>query len=420
MIFSDGVLQQALEDTGAVDRARQEAVYRGIPSDLRAPSALRKVSLNRLEAAIEANGGVISDEMANLAGLTRIKNVFYYPETQDIVIAGPAEGWVPGIEYSTVGYKSLRPTLKLSDLAVALRAFPAGGQPTGLIGCSIDPTEEGLVAMRDYIQTQARPNVNNPAELGQYADGIRSSLGTQDVKVWGVSSKTGFAATLIAADYRMKLIGIGLEPAPVKMTTYVEKSNPQNASQNALTRWYFQPDYDCVIETKDKLGIGLLGDSVKLVGEDELVSEEGQRQVRAQQSNRASKIYTKSFTDQFDAIAQKVPVYASLRNLIDMSVAAAWLQREGIYEKAKWSADFLRDEARYPLETGVAIEKAATAVNIISHGQSVVSFPVGGGVMIEPVTALSEEHLQADKSGEVSKRYESVGQAIPEGVWWWD
>ena len=59
------------------------------------------------------------------------------------------------------------------------------------------------------------------AEVEEYAEGIRESLGLQDVKVWGISPKTNFALTLIAADYRMKLIGIGLEEKPVVMTNYV-------------------------------------------------------------------------------------------------------------------------------------------------------------------------------------------------------
>ncbi len=57
-------------------------------------SPLRKVSLNRLEKAVEsqlASGKPLADEMLALAGLTRIEYVFYLPETRDIVIAGPAE-----------------------------------------------------------------------------------------------------------------------------------------------------------------------------------------------------------------------------------------------------------------------------------------------------------------------------------------
>ena len=32
--------------------------------------------------------------MRYLAGLLRVRYVFYYPDSKDIVLAGPAEGWV--------------------------------------------------------------------------------------------------------------------------------------------------------------------------------------------------------------------------------------------------------------------------------------------------------------------------------------
>ena len=40
-----------------------------------------------------AAGQPVSDEMKYLAGLLRIHYVFFYPETGDIVLAGPAEGF---------------------------------------------------------------------------------------------------------------------------------------------------------------------------------------------------------------------------------------------------------------------------------------------------------------------------------------
>jgi len=159
---------------------------------------------------------------------------------------------------------------------------------------------------------------------------------------------------------------------------------------------------------------------VNLVGEDELVTESGQRRGTTGAGNRAAKQYAKSFTDKFAQIASKVPVYAELRNLIDMSVVAAWIQSRGICEKAEWSMDFFGDEEKFPVETGNEISKAETAVNVVAHGKGVVSFPVGGGVLIEPETALSDEHRQADNNGELQKTYDKTGVAIPENIWWWD
>ena len=65
--------------------------------------------------------------MRYLAGLLRVRYVFYYPDSKDIVLAGPAEGWVPDPAGRIVGITSRRPVVQLQDLVVALRAFPLAG-----------------------------------------------------------------------------------------------------------------------------------------------------------------------------------------------------------------------------------------------------------------------------------------------------
>ena len=414
----DGVLQRVVLDDGALALARS-AANSAIPSEMSAPSKLRKVSLTRLEAQIKENGGVVTDEMANLAGLTRIENVFVYPETGDVVVAGPAEGWKVGPEGATVGAKSGRPTLQLQDLVVALRAYPAEGKGAALVGCSIDPTEDGLRNMQAYLNTASKPNVASDEECVEYAYGIRDALGLQNVTVWGVSPKTNFAATLVAADYRMKLIGIGLEEAPVKLTTYVDKSNPARRSSNALVRWFFQPNYDCVVETEDGNAMQLVGNGVNLVGEDELVGADGKRSADKGKGNPATRAYAKSFTAKFESIADRVPVYANLRNLIDMTIVAAYLQKENVYEKANWALDFFSDESKYQTENLNAVQFAETAVNTIRRGANLVSYPTGGGVSIEPQIALEQTRVKYDDNGKIEeKRAES--QNSDSSAWWWD
>lgn len=421
MIQADGLLKRILQDDGSLNRARQQAIYQSIPSDMQMPSLCRKVSLTRLEKVIAENQGRPTDAMQNLAGLIRIENVFIYPETGDIVIAGPAEGWILGRDNAVVGMKSQRPTLQLDDLVAALRAFPPNGKATPLIGCSIDPSEEGLRKMQTFLRTERKPSLLDQRQLAFYADGIRNSLGLQNVQIWGVSPKTHFAETMVAADYRMKLIGIGLEQTPVRMITYIDKSNPLASSSNALVRWFFQPDYECVVLTADHLGMKIVGESVQLVGENELVTSSGKRVANTGHGNRATKMYARSFTDKYAQIAKKVPVYASLRNLIDMSVVAAFLQQEKVYDKVNWSMDFFGNEEKFPIELGNEIRQADTAVQILHHKQGqLVSFPTGGGVLINPRTALEKENVQYEKKEEISSLRSSTMKNIPADRWWWD
>ena len=97
---------------------------------------------------------------------------------------------------------------------MALWAFPPGKPGQRVIGCSIDPTPEGLAAMQRFLR--ATGGQATPADTQYIVNGLRASLGLQTVTVNGVSPKTNFARILVEADYRMKLIGIGLETPPVR------------------------------------------------------------------------------------------------------------------------------------------------------------------------------------------------------------
>ena len=151
--------------------------------------------------------------MLHLAGLTRIQYVFYYPETKDIVLAGPAEGWVETPDGRVVGWESGQPILELQDLAVALRTFAPGGSKNPLVYCSIDPTQDGLARMQQFLSEIGRQI--GPGDEQFIVEGLRESLGLQVITVGGVPASTHFAQVLVEADYRMKLIGIGLEEPPV-------------------------------------------------------------------------------------------------------------------------------------------------------------------------------------------------------------
>jgi hypothetical protein len=50
-----------------------------------------------------------------------------------------------------------------------------------------------------------------------------------------------------------------------------------------------------------------------------------------------------------------------------------------------------------------------------------VSFPIGGGVHVEPKLALNTSNLLSDEDGKVSKAREGVSlDKLAEGQWWWD
>ncbi len=417
-IDANGVLrlQTASDPGGQLMRERIAAAKASLSPRLRAYSRLRKISLNRLERAVIDHQGALTDEMRYLAGLLRVRYVFFYPETKDIVLAGPAEGWAVSPVGRVVGINTGQPVVQLQDLVAALRAYPPKGSGVSLIGCSIDPTPEGLAAMQRFLRYTG--SLATPNDTQYIVNGLRTSLGYQKVSINGISPKTHFAQVMVEADYRMKLIGIGLEQPPVRLISYVDRARPSDVGRNALQRWYFVPNYQCVRVADDELSMELVGDGVKLVGADEMVTSGGERHA-ANRPNRASRAFVLAFTKQYPELAARSPVYAELRNLIDLAIAAAYIHQQEYYAKAGWAMDYFGSEQAFSIETYNVPQTVETAVNAIWKGHTLMT-PVGGGVTIEPVQALDIDNLLHDDQGSVTRLRQTAAPKLNDGQWWWD
>jgi len=384
------------------------------------PAELRKVSLNRLESAIAARleaGEAIDQEMQALAGLTAVEYVFFYPETNDIVIAGPAEGFFADPTDRLIGMETGRPVVLLEDLVTALRAYAPGGNATSVISVSIDPTAEGLQRMNQFL-TSVRGRVR-PSDARRLASGLKQNLGLQKVTFRGIPTSTHFARVLVEADYRMKLIGIGLERLPVRVMSYVERANPNTVAANAMERWYFQPNYDGIAVSEDGFAMKIKERGVQLVGANERVAQGGAR-VATGRVNKASQAFCKEFTDKFSLIAGQVRIYAELRQLIDVAIAAAYIQQQDFYGQAEWGMPILMDESKVKVETFVAPAQVETAVNAIWKGNTLMT-PLGGGVNMQPKLALSRDRVIVDADGDNNRVKQSAGPSkLADGQWWWD
>ncbi|MBM3999374.1 MAG: DUF1598 domain-containing protein [Planctomycetes bacterium] len=421
-IDAGGVLsiQLVRDPTGELSRTRMREATSKLAPELARPSTLRKVSLNRLEgtlAARLASGQDATEDMRYLAGLTRITHVFYYPETRDIVIAGPAEGFFLDLTGRPIGLHSGRAVMELDDLIVALRAFSPDGIRTPLIGVSIDPTQEGLQRLNQFLsEVGNRVSRGNAARI---AAGVKQALGHQNVSVTGISTKTHFAQVLVEADYRMKLISVALERPPVEIGSYVDRANPRAVSRNALARFYFTPNYECVRATEDGLAMQLTGDGVKLVTEQELVTGTGER-VDSAGENRAAEGFAVAFTEKYPELAQRSPVYAQMRNLIDLSIAAAFIQQQDYYAQSGWELGVFANESAYPIETHESPRTVESAVNAMWKG-NVFMTPIGGGVNIQPRQAIQADRIIPDRDGSLKEQREQIGAPkLGDGQWWWD
>ena len=421
-VDAEGVLRRLTKsDTeGVLARERAQQALATLDADIAKRSPLRKVSLTRLAKLIKKSideGHGPDEAMKHLAGMTRIKYAFYYPETQDIVIAGPAEGWMEDLAGRPVGIESGQSVLELQDLIVALRTFPPQQNSNPIVYCSIDATAEGLARMQQFLSEIGGNIQHNDEQF--IVDGLRESLGLQVISVGGVPATTHFAQVMVEADYRMKLIGIGLEEPATNIRSYISLANFASMARNAMVRWWFVPDYQRIKVSEDGLAAEFVGNGVKLVGEDEVVGKDGSRS-QAGGQNRASQRFTQGFTDKYGQLADRDPVYAQLRNCIDMLIVAALMQKNDFYGQAGWDLSVLGDEQVYPVQTYNAPKQVVSAVNSIWKGARLAT-PVGGGVQVKATDVLKTENLLADEKGEVDAARKAIPiSELPADKWWWD
>jgi hypothetical protein len=422
-IDADGVVsRRAVEDPGGRLAAQQAAAARAaLPGDVLRPSRLRKISLVGLDAALRrrAAAGSGADPIErHLAGLTRLQYAFLYPDRGDIVIAGEAGGWREDPLGRAVAIHSGQPVILLEDLCVALRAFWPGAPGPRSVGCSIDPGPEALERLRQFQRTvpKAVADHERPAVAAGVHAGLQTALGEAGVRVFGVSAATHLARVLVEADYRMKLIAIDLEPPPVPLRTFL--GGLQSAPSNTLQRWWFRPDDRCLRVAEDRRACELLGRSVRLSTEDLAIGPDGRLVDRGGKAGGAAQAFAAAFTAKYPQIAERSPVFAQLRNGIDLLVLAAFMGRAGWQNAIAWDAAGLRDEATVATETLSPPQRMPCAVNVVWKGR--VLLAPAGGVSIVPEELTAPERVPVAPAGVLEDQRSAV-EPRPDGdVWWWD
>lgn len=404
----DGVVSNAeigeLEDLQAAwEKGLQE-----VPADLEAWNELRFVSLRQLETLIaetRTQGKPLPDTVRFLAGLQRVRYVLVYPEQHDIVLAGPAEGWRVDARGSVVGASSGRPVLVLDDLMVALRVAEAAN--ISGISCSIDPTPEGLQRM-EQISRQLSARGGPQAAAAQ----MEQAVGSQVISVTGVPATSHLARVLVAADFRMKRLGMNLEPAPIDgMPSFLTMiKGRRGAAHNMMPRWWMAPMYEPLRRDADGLAWELRGQGVRCLTEQGYLAH-GQLE-RTGKADLTAQKWADTFTERFDELAREDSTFGQLRNVMDLAVVAALLTKEGLIEHAGFVAPNLMGEQ--PLDEYAAPRTVPSQASFVKAGREwVVS--VSGGVQIFP-WQVADQTVKADDLGDARA---AMVEQVSGTAWYW-
>ena len=355
-------------------------------------------------------------------GLYRIRCVFIYPDSGDIVLAGPAGDWTPGPEGTILNAQTAQPVLRLDDLVVVFRSMMSG--PDARFGCWIMPREENLARLQKFLEhSQKRPI---DAEFrGAWLDRLRAEVGKQDIEVYGLDPRTRAARVIVAADYRMKLVGMGLEEGVPGVQSYLKsiKLAPgQPPPPMAVLRWWFTLNYEPPLCSRDRLAFALRGQGVKVESENEHLTAEG-KQVHTGASEELNRRFARSFTEHFEELSRKYPIYGELRNLFELAMVGALIREEAAADKVGWHLTCFGDPQAFEVELADAPKEVDSVVNCRVINRKTIVAGVSGGVAVQPVALVRRQSIGVERDAALEKQRSGAGEnnrKLPDGRWWWD
>ena len=411
-------------DTSLLEDHRRHAMEDSGNRSVHRTSELRKVSLVRLEKQLQlrrAFGQQPDEAMRALAGMHRIRYMFVYPQTGDIVLAGPAGDWQTDSEGRTRNVDTGVPVLQLDDLIVILRN--AFGQD-GRFGCAIKPKQENLAATKAFVDAW-RDVALKPYQREKWLADLRNTLGRQNIEVWGIDPRTSAARVLIEADYRMKLVGMGLEEGTLGVVSYldaVRKSSSNSPPTMSVLRWWFTLNYEGIRATEQRHAFQFDGPGVKVLSENELLTETGER-IHTGTSELMNLEFAHSFTKHFETLAAKYPIYAELRNIFDLALVAGLMREQDLPGQVDWHMTHFKDPQACQVALGPAPKEVESVINSLVLKRTQIIAGVSGGVAVDTRAIVDPQAVKTDDYGLLDAAHGSSVpdlKALPRDAWWWD
>lgn len=398
-----------------------------VPTAEAAQAAPRRVvSLRRLEAALdrmrEPGGTLDCDQLPGdlrfLAGLHRIDWVLCPPEAQDVWFVGPAGGWGADETGRPVATSSGRPVLELDDLVIALRyAFPVG-ETDDFIGCSIDPTPAGLTGVERLLQQHRRIDA---ARAGPLARALEQAAGPHEVTLFGIPPDSRFAHKLVSADYRLKRLALGHDPAPVAAWKSSLDLLTQRGAVGRMPqqRWWFAPAPRALRASDDRRTWRIDPQPLQVQTARRLGDGEAPTPA-TREATQFAELATRLLPD----VVTRVPVFAELQNLLALALAAEIVRHRA--ESADsvavqvndrgWYPGLLLDAARIATWRGSIPRQTAPLAQVRPGAKGAWICTVSGGVELRPEDLVR----QAGELRETSPLPGHPAAPADPSRWWWD
>ncbi|MDR3199102.1 MAG: DUF1598 domain-containing protein [Planctomycetaceae bacterium] len=380
-----------------------------IPTDLNEKTLIRKISLKKLNAQIcrtIENQEEFPDSVRYLGGLTAIRYVVVVPEENDILLIGPSESWQADSYGNIIGKTSGHPVFRLEDLLTVFRAWNNQSRPS-VITCSIDPTKEALAKIAQVNRQFSVVDRNN---VQAFAAAQEAAYGVNVITLQGIPEQSRFAMVLVIADYKMKQIGLGHIPSPIRnLPSYVSLIGGSQKQINP--RFWLTPEYGTVTHDSKKLTWQLSEVKVKALTDSEFVDSRSNSYQSGGKPDRAAINWCGKMTANYEALSKADPVFGDLKNCMELAVTVALIRREGLLEKAGCKLTAFEDAAFLKPVVYPVPKTVRSQATISKNGRSFVV--ACGGVEVNPFITLQDVQLNSKIDAERTNLAKTTGDA-----WW--
>jgi hypothetical protein len=327
------------------------------------------------------------------------------------LIAGPAEPWELRADGFVVGTVTGGATMRLADLAVAFRSVESARQ--GGISCSIEPTDEGRLRLQQFLRRiKLRPG-QSPVV---YEASMREAFGPQMIHLNGVPADSRFARTLVAADFEMKRVAMALTDSPVAgLPSYLQMTRNSQQASNQNPRWWMACNYDALAKSEDGLAWKLTGQGVKTLTEQDIIGRDGSAQ-GAGVSDKMAELWANKMTESYVELAKEMPVFAELRNIMDMTVVATLIVQERLGEQAGLDLSVLAGNQDALELASYTIPKAVEPQCSFIRGRNGWVVTASGGVDINGFEVVANQVVTPS----VDSARSTALAANTGDRWWWN
>jgi len=341
-IGADGrVLPLSQEKSDALGKMMTN-VLEAPPETLNRKVSRRAISLKKLDAQVREiveQFEVLPDAIRYMGGLTSIEYIVAVPEENDLLLIGPAEGWQSDTAGNVVGSQTGQSVLALEDFLTVLRLWNQPVVPRTL-ACSIEPTLETTTKLARLNQQFTNVSANN---ADAYAAALEEAYGDNPITMIGMPASSRFARVLVAADFKMKRMALGLEPSQVRnIPSYV--SLVSTSRPNISPRFWLLPEYAAMTHDSTKLTWRLGDLRIRALSHDDYLSPQ-----RNRNTDRAALVWCRNMEENYDTLAKMQPVFGELRNNMRLALAAALMRQENLLQKANCNLTILLDETKLKL-----------------------------------------------------------------------